>query len=399
MSQQPAKIPDTVAPRRFEYADDKSYKFWTIALNGLRLTTRYGRIGHQGQTREVRFDSAEQAKRSYLQRIQQKTRAGYEERIPGKKKKVTSEDAWDKLADHEPFIQAILDEPDEVTPYAVYADWLIEQEDPRGEYTRLQLALEDPSLPMYRRPKLEKSSKLIRQQHVRKWLGNLAPWLMDSGLAAYPYGFYRGQLASIACHTLSYRFAHELKRSPQCRLLRELYINTAEVLAEQIEIDGQRYEAHRDYGIEPLIGGDFGNLRELRIAMIPDAVLGGGPFPNTSRMVEWIATMPRLERLWARAEIDIPALLKLPLPNLVELHVNLNKKQVIALAESGLVKRLNVLGIMNAITDDLVDALLRIPEFSQLTQFACHELSNASENAVERLKETGVIIDVMNFPD
>jgi len=399
VSQKPANLPDSVAPRRFEYADEKSYKFWTIALNGLRLTTRFGRIGHQGQTREVRFDSAEDAKRSYVQRIRQKTRAGYEERVPSKKRAASSQDAWDKLAEHEPFLQAILNDPDEVTPYAVYADWLIEQDDPRGEFTRLQLALDDPNLAMYKRPKLEKSAKLIRQQNVRVWLGNLAPWLMDGGVTSYLYDFFRGQLSTIACHTLSYRFAHELKNSPHCRMLREIYINTAEVLGDAIEIDGKRYEADRDYGVEPLIGGDFGNVRELRVAMVPDAMIGGGPFPNTSRLVDWIATMPRLERLWVRAKVDFPALLRLPLPSLVELHVPMDRQQMALLAESDLIKRINVLGIMNAITDELIDALLKIPAFDQLTQFACHEISGASEAAVERLRDTGVVIDVMNFPD
>jgi uncharacterized protein (TIGR02996 family) len=397
VSQEPADLPDIVAPRRFEYADDRSYKFWTIALNGLRLTTRFGRIGHQGQTREIRFDSAQDAKRNYLQRIRRKTRDGYEERIPEKKNALTSRDDWISLAGHEPFLQTILAEPDEPAPYAVYADWLTEQQDPRGEFIRLQMSLEDPALPLYRRTKLENAAKLIQVRHAREWLGSLVPWLMNAGPLSYPYQFWRGQLASIACLRLSFRFAHELKQSPHCRLLRQLSIGGTETLRESIRLGDQHYEADRDYGIEPLLGGDFGNLRELRIGTLPETLVGG-TVANKTRLVEWMAAMPRLERLWVRGDFDFRSLLQLPLDHLIELHIEMDRSQVAWLARSGLLPRLKILGMMNPLTEEVIDALIEIPGFDQLTQFACHEISSVSESAIERLRGTGVVLDVTNFP-
>ncbi len=41
----------------FEYQDDKSHKFWEITLNGLKLTTRYGKINTDGQVAEKTFES------------------------------------------------------------------------------------------------------------------------------------------------------------------------------------------------------------------------------------------------------------------------------------------------------------------------------------------------------
>ena len=398
VSEQSVELPDTVPPRRFEFADDHSYKFWTIALDGCVLTIRHGRIGNAGQTREVRCDSVSDAKRDYISRIRRKTREGYVERFPTKTKAVTSQDAWDALADHEPFLAAIQESPDDLTTFSVYADWLIEQQDPRGEFIRLQLALEDPALPMYRRPKLEKAAELIRQRSARTWLGNLAPWLMDDASSRYAYEFRRGQLSSIRCGSLSHRFAFELVRSPFCRLLTELAIASTELLTEATQIDGHDFEADRDYGIQSLLGGDFGNLRELRIGVMPDSLLPTREFSNTESLITWIASMGRLERLWLQTRLDLPALWNTPLDRLTELHVQMDRRDVASFAESGKLSQLKILGLFNPITDDLVDALVKVEGFRELTQFVCHDVSAASDHAMERLRQTGVVLDVIHFP-
>jgi len=64
------------------------------------------------------------------------------------------------------FIQTIIANPDDDTPRLVYADWLDEQGDPRGEFIRVQCALatmadEDP-----RRWDLE-----LRQARLLRWYG------------------------------------------------------------------------------------------------------------------------------------------------------------------------------------------------------------------------------------
>jgi uncharacterized protein (TIGR02996 family) len=57
---------------------------------------------------------------------------------------------------HEPFITAIEQKPDDDTPRLIYADWLDERADPRGEYLRVEVRLAklpagDPAAPDLRR--------------------------------------------------------------------------------------------------------------------------------------------------------------------------------------------------------------------------------------------------------
>jgi uncharacterized protein (TIGR02996 family) len=46
------------------------------------------------------------------------------------------------VREEQAFLQAILDNPDDDAPRLMYADWLEERDDPRGEYIRLTVAVE-----------------------------------------------------------------------------------------------------------------------------------------------------------------------------------------------------------------------------------------------------------------
>ncbi|MEO2090805.1 MAG: TIGR02996 domain-containing protein, partial [Gemmataceae bacterium] len=72
---------------------------------------------------------------------------------------------------------ALVATPDDAAPHAVYADLLIEDGDPRGEFIRFQLAAEDRNQPADKLRELEKAAFEIRQQHEREWLGELWPHL------------------------------------------------------------------------------------------------------------------------------------------------------------------------------------------------------------------------------
>ena len=50
---------------------------------------------------------------------------------------------------------ALFDDPDDVVRHAAYADMLIEDGDPRGDFIRIQLQLEDLKLPADEREELE----------------------------------------------------------------------------------------------------------------------------------------------------------------------------------------------------------------------------------------------------
>ncbi|GAB2849817.1 WGR and DUF4132 domain-containing protein [Actinoallomurus bryophytorum] len=65
--------------RRWEFVGGKSEKFWEAGLGGTAVTSRYGRIGTNGQTTVKEFDSAAKAE-SYLRRvIAEKEKKGYSE--------------------------------------------------------------------------------------------------------------------------------------------------------------------------------------------------------------------------------------------------------------------------------------------------------------------------------
>jgi DNA ligase-1 len=65
------------AKRYFEYRDDKSAKFWEIAIAGSDVIVRYGRIGAAGQSQAKTFGDAAAAQRHADKLILEKTDKGY----------------------------------------------------------------------------------------------------------------------------------------------------------------------------------------------------------------------------------------------------------------------------------------------------------------------------------
>jgi predicted DNA-binding WGR domain protein len=73
-----SSLPATRA-RRFEFVGGNSSKFWEIAVHGVEVTVRFGRIGTQGQSQVKSFPSAETASKHADKLIAEKTRKGYSE--------------------------------------------------------------------------------------------------------------------------------------------------------------------------------------------------------------------------------------------------------------------------------------------------------------------------------
>jgi uncharacterized protein (TIGR02996 family) len=72
------------------------------------------------------------------------------------------------------FVQAILDDPDDGSLRLIYADWLEERGDPRGEFIRVQYALAGMDVDDPRRPPLEARERMLLLQHGSRWAGHLA---------------------------------------------------------------------------------------------------------------------------------------------------------------------------------------------------------------------------------
>ena len=71
----------------------------------------------------------------------------------------------------EAFLQAIIDNPDDDAPRLIYADWLEERGDPRGEFIRVQCALAGMAENDARWPGLMAREKALLATYQKAWIG------------------------------------------------------------------------------------------------------------------------------------------------------------------------------------------------------------------------------------
>ena len=161
---------------RYEFSEGSSNKFWDINLSGKSFTTTYGKIGSNGQTTIKTFKSDADAKKEYDKLVAEKVKKGYQLVGGGKAAKPAGGEKKGKAAKEtdapaesfkrdarNPALEAaILANPTDRDAYAVFADWLQEQGDPRGELMSLQLAYKD------------KQAKALIDKHADYFLGPLA---------------------------------------------------------------------------------------------------------------------------------------------------------------------------------------------------------------------------------
>ena len=239
---------NTIAPRLFEFHEGGSDKFWIIELAGKSHTVRYGRQGTDGQSKTKDFGSDDEARKSYDKLIAQKTKKGYVEaksadESRGAKLQAVKAD----LKEQEPFLAEIRENPDDPAVYAVFADWLLEKGDPRGEFMSVQLQLEDGSIKAADRKKLQKQEQALLKDHEAEWLGDLAPFCLENnknpvewrgGNKMISWQFARGFLDSVTLHFVTPDLAKAVKNSPHAGMLRRLVIReipSGEELVEEIE--------------------------------------------------------------------------------------------------------------------------------------------------------------------
>jgi len=66
-------------PRRFEFDEATSSKFWEVTLSRTSVTVTFGRIGTNGQTRTTEFGDSTSAESDFQERIRAKVSKGYVE--------------------------------------------------------------------------------------------------------------------------------------------------------------------------------------------------------------------------------------------------------------------------------------------------------------------------------
>ncbi len=319
-------------PRLFEFRDGKSDKFWEITLSGSSHTVRYGRVGTDGQSSTKDFSDPDKAQASHDKLIAQKLKKGYTEvadKTESRSEKVKVSKSERK--EHEPFLSAILKNPDDFEPYGVYSDWLAERGDPRGEFMQIQWQLDDPNLQGESRKNAQQREKALLKQHSDQWLEELSPELTEDwtpdGLdwvdkPCHSYTFARGFLDSVKIQYLLPEFASKLRRSTAAMMLRRLEIVNlprGEDLVDQFEEYADKEWDWDDCpSLDALVSGRFENLREL--------IVSEGDYgchivaPNIHKLVK---NTPRLEVLCIEAhEVDTEALFKIKMPQLRSLTVS-----------------------------------------------------------------------------
>ncbi len=70
----------TIGKRYFELVDDSSSKFWEVSRSGCDVTTRWGKIGADGQGKTKAFKDEAAAQKEEERLIEEKTEKGYEEK-------------------------------------------------------------------------------------------------------------------------------------------------------------------------------------------------------------------------------------------------------------------------------------------------------------------------------
>ncbi|MBC8290933.1 MAG: WGR domain-containing protein [Planctomycetes bacterium] len=329
---------ENIAPRLFEFNGGGSDKFWIIELNSKSHTVRYGRQGTDGQTKTKDFGSEEEARKSYDKLVGQKTKKGYVEAASadesrGAQLKATQAD----LKEQEPFLAEIRDNPDDLGTYAVFADWLEEKGDPRGEFMNIQLQLEDESLKAADRKKRQTREAELLKEHEREWLGDLAPFLLDKNKSQidyragnlYEYRFARGFMESLTVHYLLPEFSKVLKKSPHTGMLRELRLRVipcGEELVEELEeqYGDKEWDDDDSPSFDALGGAEFPNLRHFEIDEDDEP---SREYPSchirAAGVGRLLKKMPRLETLILEAhEVDTEAVFKTKMPHLKSLTVN-----------------------------------------------------------------------------
>lgn len=308
--------------RTFQFSDAKSHKFWNIDVSGSSFTVTYGKVGTAGQTQTKSFATPEKAQAEADKLIREKTGKGYRETTP----KATVSQA-------EAFEAGLLDHPEDIARWSAYSDYLTEQGDPRGEFMRVQLTLEDETLSAADRKKLKDAEKKLLKVHEREWLGPLAAFTLDGekvktwrrrgGQEELPpvlHEFERGWLRKLEFFDLTVTQARALAGSAGARLLRELIVEQSS------------YEDEFEPGPDVPEDAEEGqtslhalcrvpHLAAVRSFRLGEQAVLDEEYPSCHTSGELahhiVKQMPRLETLELHAHrVDAGKVFPLPLPNL-----------------------------------------------------------------------------------
>lgn len=302
----------------------------------------------------------------------------------------------------ESFEASLIASPDDVANYSVYADWLLEQSDPRGEFMQIQIALEDESKSVEERKKLAGREQELLKAHEREWLADLAPFLLDAD--TYQYGhnlpiqkhhqhrFRRGILETVQTGEFGRAFGKAVFEHPEIHLL------------QRLELLGMDWDDNDGDLVDEFFGGD--PVRTCNLPSLRHFRLGGlepGNCHEDGEGIEHvIRQMPALEDLELIAHgLNTDAIFRIPMPSLTSLRVEASHAyplDVLARNES-LVNLQRLMfwphglepGDEEAyITREHLQAICRSPYFLNLRHVEIH-LTSAGDDGCRELVESGLL--------
>jgi len=258
---------------------ERAGRFWSIAVTGrtgrteATLTTTSGAVGSKGRTTTRSFATAGAAEAQHDDLVLEKLRAGYQ--LVDQAAVVAGAPIPDAAA--AALESSIIADPSDTAAYAVYADWLQHQGDPRGELIALQLAREAE---LERKPSgrsaLQTAIGRHFEHHAATLLGPLAAFVTDvrdlvSGPFVWRFGFiHRVVLDSRRGADLG-AIVEEVLRHPSGRFVRELAIRS-----DQLD------EAHRVVDVLRAAGPP--TLLELDLVVRAEPLDLGDLWPAVARL-------------------------------------------------------------------------------------------------------------------
>jgi uncharacterized protein (TIGR02996 family) len=299
----------------------------------------FGKVGTKGQTQTKSFSDQDKARKAYEKLIAEKLDKGYTE--------TTQATAPPKPA--APPLQqsleaALAENPDDLAAHSAYADYLMEQGDPRGEFIQVQLALEDPARSPQERKGLRQRESELLKQHARQWMGDVGRFLVGDWSGAdkpYDYLFARGWLNTVRVLPAPDAIFAALARSPESRLLRRLEV-VYDMQYHPFDFDqfmegpnkaltgnekpGEVYEGANV--LAPMLESQYlTNLRVFKLGFSDSGERIGhstmvAPFEscNAKQVIELLQKCPRLEELYLNT--NLPGITHLfALPSLENIRV------------------------------------------------------------------------------
>ena len=389
--------------RTFLYADAKSNKFWNISLGRCSFSVQFGRVGTAGQTQVKNFADHAKAMKEHDKLVREKLAKGYHETTPAAAP--TLRDALES---------ALLENPDDLATHMAYADYLEEQGDPRGEFVRIQLALESPHHSPAERKELQRREKELLDAHQAEWVGDWPAFVVKGGPEGrgqldFPtptFGFERGIFTTVTIDELNVECARAFVRAPRTRFVRRLYIG------------GFAYEEEDEFTPGPDIPTDtvvdhsqqilfhwphLANLRVFQLGWTSDEDYGdfcshqchlwGG------HAHDLVKRMPRIEELYLFArQVNGLALFSLEMPEIriVQLYHS-DRYGLKELAEnSSLGKLTHLLCHPHATQDDPpiglpdLQAIVNSPHLKSLTHLRLR-IGDFGDEGVEAIVRSGIL--------